>query len=271
MRCGAVQAGVRTGLHLTLERCPSLPAGSVPFKLCPGPGTSFPRPHPGGGLEVVAPAGATLRECVKLAAAAAAIEFPCHLCTTVMMGDKGTALNDMDSPLGKQGVHPNAMLMLEAGDIVPKGYCDIKVSWLRRRYTGCPSIEGALAEFAGDLVRGIAANVVAVMARPGSAEAIASDVAKGLGITSVQDCVDATDLRVDSRIRSVGVCRVPLKASAHALLAEIGLSLPIAALPGFGPDWAEHVTAREVKSCRLSRVLCSTSTDSKLMPKAVQT
>lgn len=191
--------------------------------------------------EFLAPSGATVRECTTLAAAVVGVaptapplhevddsrqhipspatssDADWHLCTTGWNGDMGVVLDDLDRPLRAAKVQPNDVLLLERGRVLPRGFCDVRLSWFRPHLFGAEATDRASVAqcIAGNLVQQYLAAAVRLVCTPDMLAAVGA-----VGSTAAAPAADAVQQAADGQPVSCGTTRPRGKGKRTTKIAK---------------------------------------------------
>ena len=191
-------------------------------------------PHAPSIAEIIVPAAMTVRGCIQLAKAAFGIvEEHWHLRSSVWGGDRGSAIDNLDANLGEVRINSNETLLLEAGDVVPRGQVEVEVFWRRPTYYGCKTEADVVEAFATKTVKAWVTaatklvgrldfgNMVCALSDDSAATAVDSQ-----GIQALGDCIDNVELGVDARIVKLGTLRCKRLIDPYTLMNDAVPSMP---------------------------------------------
>eukprot|EP00041_Stephanoeca_diplocostata_P025795 m.683287 g.683287 ORF g.683287 m.683287 type:complete len:1529 (-) comp22828_c1_seq5:341-4927(-) len=236
--CDAGVTPASESIHVALEQAAALSADVYPLKVQLGCKAAQ---HSGMRAqhqlwEFLAPNKATVRECTALAVAAVGVTADnatlassapdptdartagagdvtaWHLCTTGWNGDMGVVLDDLDRPLSAAKVKPNDVLLLEAGSILPRGSCDVQLSWFRPHLFGtvgtdCASVAGGVARA---LVRRYLAAAVQLVCMPDMLAAVRATGSTAEATTAHDDDGNGTVRTPPRKKRTTKRTRTPM-------------------------------------------------------------
>ena len=175
-----------------------------------------------------------MRGCVELAKNAFGIVGgDWHLRSSVWGGDRGSAINDLDADLGGANINSNETLLLEAGDIVPRGQVEVAVFWKRPVYHGCKTEEDVINAFAATTVKAWLAAATKLVARPDFSNMLCalSDTGDLTGVSTrgierLGDCIDNVEVGVDARIVRIGTLRCRRQMNPYTLMHTAIVNMP---------------------------------------------
>lgn len=218
------QAKLKSGsdVFLAVEAAPQVPAGARPIKVQLGKSVVF-QGEPFMAYEIICPAGCKVRDVLGMAIAEIGVDpnEKWHLCTTNWNSDRGCVIDDVDSTLDEAHVPANDMLLLEMGDIVPRGFVDVQVSWCDLSEIDRASREKGIQDFASRIVKTWLGGALSLVRFPDLMLALGTDSAAALGLQTPADCIDSVDITRDQRILHIGTLRVRQKILPKELLKQI--------------------------------------------------
>jgi hypothetical protein len=207
-----------------------------------GQSVVLPGPPDNTAYEIICPPDCTIGELGKLAIAEIGVDAgkKWHLCTTNWNTDRGSAIDDLDSTLDQAHIPANDILLLEMGDIIPRGFVDVNISWHKPAGWGTTTTAEKVESMATGLVGTWLQSAASLVQLPGLMSALDTSTATTLGISTPADCIDSVDIARDRRITPIATLRVKQKVLPRDLLLEFIANMPeLAGHPALDPATIE--------------------------------